>query len=83
MTDAAERLEDESLGAREAAVDDAIRAAVGDPRAAVWALLVQLAEREEARARAHSRISFGYRRGRQPLLERPGFLARRLHQIHV
>ena len=32
MTDAAERLEDESLGAREAAVDDAIRAAGGDPR---------------------------------------------------
>ncbi|MBB3971836.1 hypothetical protein [Hansschlegelia beijingensis] len=71
MTDAAERLEDESLGAREAAVDDAIRAAGGDPRAAVWALLVQLAEREEARALAHSRISLGYRRGRQPLRKLP------------
>ena len=41
MTDAAERLEDESLGACEAAVDDAIQAAGGDPRAAVWALLIQ------------------------------------------
>ena len=71
MMDAAERLEDESLGAREAAVDDAIRAAGGDPRAAVWALLVQPAEREEARALARSQISLGYRRGRQPLRQLP------------
>lgn len=64
MRDVGEQLfEDESLSGDEAAVDDAIRAAGGDPRVAVRALLVALAEAQAALA---ATSSLGYRRGRQP-----------------
>lgn len=63
--EAAELFEDENVATDDAAVDDVIRRAGGE-RQAIRALLVQLAEREQARAAADRAASLGFRRGRQP-----------------
>jgi hypothetical protein len=69
MADAAEELfEDETVAGDEAAVDDVILAAGGE-REAIRALLMQLAETEQARALAADRVSLGYVRGRPPVRE--------------
>ena len=69
MADAAEELfEDETVAGDEAAVDEVILAAGGE-RQAIRALLIQLAEAEQARARVAGRVSLGYMRGRQPQRE--------------
>ncbi|GLK77438.1 hypothetical protein GCM10008171_26920 [Methylopila jiangsuensis] len=60
---------DERLAAEAAEIEDLIARAHGDPRAAIGALLVQLAEIERARAEADRAASLGFRRGLQP--ERP------------
>jgi hypothetical protein len=66
MADTAEELfEDETVAGGEAAVDEVILTAGGE-RQAIHALLVQLAETEQARALAAGRVSLGYVRGRQP-----------------
>ncbi|MDR6284537.1 hypothetical protein HNR47_000520 [Methylopila jiangsuensis] len=64
-----ELFRDERLAAEAAEIEDLIAKAHGDPRAAIGALLVQLAEVERARLEADRAASLGYRRGLQP--ERP------------
>ncbi len=71
MGAAEQMFEETSVGDREAAVDEAIRQAGGNPRDAIYGLIVQLQEREEARALIASKTSLGYVRGRQPLRQRP------------
>ena len=66
---AAELFQDEILAGQAAEIEAVIAQAHGDARAAVGALLVQLAEIERARREAERSASLGYRRGRQP--ERP------------
>lgn len=62
----AELFQDEILAGQAAEIEAVIAQAHGDPRAAVGALLVQLAEVERARREAESSGSLGYRRGTQP-----------------
>ena len=57
---------DERLAAQSAEIETLIDRAHGDPRAAIGALLVRLAEIERARTEADRATSLGYRRGRQP-----------------
>lgn len=66
MAQAAETpFDDETIAATEAAVDEAIRRA-GDPRRAVWALLVEIGDLEAVLAEARGKVSLGYERGTQP-----------------
>lgn len=62
----AELFQDEILAGQAAEIEAVIAQAHGDPRAAVGALLVQLAEVERARREAEASGSLGYRRGTQP-----------------
>ena len=60
-----EMFADERLAAQAAEIEALIERAHGDPREAIGALLVQLAEVERARAEADRAVSLGYRRGLQ------------------
>ena len=62
----AELFPDEELAGQAQLIEAVIAKAHGDPRAAVGALLVQLAEVERARREATKAASLGFRRGRQP-----------------
>lgn len=62
----AELFLDEALAGDEAAVEAVLARAGGDPRAALRAVLTDLAEAQLALAAAERSGSLGYRRGVQP-----------------
>lgn len=62
-----ELFQDEELAGQAAEIEAVLAKANGDPRAAVGALLIQLAEVERARLETARNASLGYVRGVQPL----------------